>query len=275
MKRFKLLFVFGFVLLFCTGCGNSAVTRDLRHSGFTLSTEPFSCDALIPKSNKEYEEILYLGSNYAITSTGVIHELSFSQLFSNGQYCKKADTELNVQAIIGSEIFRAADNKIYYLYGGKGEPYTEVPVSDPDYYSYKFFLGDPNVLKVQKTGDSVYYVLKNDGDVYTYTLGKNNASGVHLVSSGKVYTADAYGGKILDFNYVGDASEATFVRTETAIYRNAALNREECKKYVDVQCQYQFQKDELLTAHMDRIMAYNGSMLITDYLKVFNLGGSN
>lgn len=276
MKKVKLLFIL-FIVLCCTGCdSNSSVTRDLRHSGFSLSKDPFSCDALIPKSNKEYEAIQYLGANYAITTTGVIYELSFGQLFSNGEYCKKADTNLTAQAVIGDEIFKGSDNKAYYLSNSSAPAYSEVLNSDPNLSAYMYFFNNQDVVKVQNVGDSKYYVLKKDGDVYSYTVVKNNSNGVHSPGNPtKVYTKDAYGGAILDFNYAGDSSEATFIRTETAIYRNAALNREDCQKYVDVQCQYQFQKDELLTAHMDRIMAYNGNMLITDYLKVFTLGGSS
>ena len=276
MKKVKIIVLFIFVFMCCTGCvANSEVTRGLRHAGFTLSGEDFSCDALIPKSNKEYEVIKYLGANYAITTTGVIHELSFGQLFSNGEYCKKAETDLTVQAVIGDEVFRAQDNKIYFLKSGAGVSYTEVPPENPSYSAYKFFLDDHNVVKVQNVGDSLYYVLKTDGDIYSYKLGKNNANGVHLISSGKIYTAEAYGSKIVDFNYAGNSSEATFVRTEDSIYRNSALNREECTKYVDVVCEYQFGKDEDLSKFYNNIIAYNGNMIITDYLKVFNLGGKS
>ena len=120
-----------------------------------------------------------------------------------------------------------------------------------------------------------YYVLKEDGDVYRYVLGRNNSNGVYLVSSSKMYTHDNYGSEILDFNYAGEKSEATFIRTEDSIYRNTALNRDMCLKYVDIDCEYEFLKDEILTEHYEHIMAYNGSMLITNYLKVFNLNTGN
>ena len=42
---------------------------------------------------------------------------------------------------------------------------------------------------------------------------------------------------------------------------------------MDVECEYEFAEDATLTKYYDRIMAYNGSTLITDYLKVFRVGG--
>lgn len=276
-KKLKLIVLSLFVILCCTGCGNSSITRDLRHAGFNLSEDDFSCDALIPKQNQEYEAIKYVSSTFAITTTGVIHELSFGKKFSNEEYCKKADTNLTVEALVGSEVFRAEDNKIYYLKKSDSHAaYTEVPISDSNYPAYRFFLKDNHdLLKVQSVGDSTYYVLKEDGDVYRYVLGRNNSNGVYLVSSSKMYTHDNYGSEILDFNYAGEKSEATFIRTEDSIYRNTALNRDMCLKYVDIDCEYEFLKDEILTEHYEHIMAYNGSMLITNYLKVFNLNTGN
>ena len=115
-KKLKLIVLSLFIILCCTGCGNSSITRDLRHAGFNLSEDDFSCDALIPKQNQEYEAIKYVSPTFAITTTGVIHELSFGKKFSNEEYCKKADTNLTVEALVGSEVFRAEDNKIYLLY---------------------------------------------------------------------------------------------------------------------------------------------------------------
>lgn len=273
MKKFKLLFLFIFMMFICTGCDNSEMNRDLRHSGFTMDPEPFNCEALSPKRDKEFEKIKYLGSNYVITTNGVIHEISFGQKFSNDKHCMRAKTELTVEAIFGENAFRAKDNKIYYFRGNNGAAaYTEVPYTDGNYSTYAHFLGQLDVVKVQSVGNSSYYVLKNNGTVYNYII-KKERYGIVDLSINTVYTSENLGSKIVDFNYAGDQSEATFVRTEDKIFRNEALNRKDCNEYVDIQCEYEFAEDATLTKYYDRIMAYNGSMLITDYLKVFKVGG--
>lgn len=274
MKKMKLVFLFMMVMFVCTGCeNNSEVTRDLRHSGFNMDREPFNCDALIPKSDKEFEMIKYLGSNYAITTNGVIYDISFSGMFSNGKSCMRANDKLNVEAIMGETVFKAKDNKIYYFRGSNNAAaYTEVPLSDNNYSTYRFFFDDPEIVKVQSVKDSSYYVLKTNGNVYDYKI-KKERDRILLLSTNAVYTAENLGSKIVDFNYAGDQSESTFVRTENKIFRNEALNRKECNDYIDVDCQYSFAEDATLTKHYDRILAYNGSTLITDYLKVFRVGG--
>ena len=110
--------------------------------------------------------------------------------------------------------------------------------------------------------------------IYKYVLIQNK-DGVQLVGSEKMYSVDTYGSMILDFNYDGPASVSTFIRTQKEYYRVVATNNEECNKYVDVPCEYDFKKDKLLTKHYDRIIAFNGRKLITDYFKIFNVGGSS
>ena len=275
MKKLKYVIICLFVLICCTGCGNSEVNRDIRKAGLSISTEKFECDILTPKSGEEYAAIKYLGDSYAISTTGVIYEISFGKMFSNNEYCRQANTERKVVAIIGDSIFKADDNKIYYLTSSSdGEKYAEVTTADKNYYAYKFFFNDSTILKVQLVGDSTYFVLKDDGNIYKYVLIQNR-DGVQLVGSEKMYSVDTYGSMILDFNYDGPASVSTFIRTQKDYYRVVATNNEECNKYVDVPCEYDFKKDKLLTKHYDRIIAFNGKKLITDYFRIFNVGGSS
>ena len=109
MKKMKLVFLFMMVMFVCTGCeNNSEVTRDLRHSGFNMDREPFNCDALIPKSDKEFEMIKYLGSNYAITTNGVIYDI-----FTDENDDKFIRTYvINNSAKLGDKIFASEEDKL-------------------------------------------------------------------------------------------------------------------------------------------------------------------
>lgn len=275
MKKLIYIIFCLFILVCCTGCGNSETNRDIRKAGLSISNEKFSCDILTPKADEEYAAIKYLGDNYAISTTGVIYEISFGKMFSNNEYCRAAKTEKKVVSIIGDIVFKADDNLIYYLTSGNDrERYAEVTTEDRNYNTYKFFFNDNTILKVQQVEDSTYYVLKDDGNIYKYVLLQNN-QGVELVSSEKVYSTESYGSMILDFNYSGENSPSTFIRTENEYYRVVITNEEKCSKYVDIACQYDFQKDDKLTKHYDKIIAFNGKKLITDYFKIFNVDGGN
>lgn len=273
MRKIKLILVSLFIILCCTGCNNSEVNRDLRHAGFNISSDEFSCEALIPKSDKEYEVIKYFGGDFAITTTGVIHELSFGQMFSNDQYCRKANTERKVVALYGNSVFKADDNKFYALKGtDKVAAYGEItPANDQNYAIYAFFFNDPAILKVQSSGNNIYYVLKTDGNFYQYNMVVSNGN-IYLTSADVLYTAETYGSKIIDFNHEGLASTRTYIKTEDSFYRVSMVNKEKCTKYVDVQCEYDFGKDKDLSRHYKRIIAFDGGTIITDYLKIFRLG---
>ena len=47
-------------------------------------------------------------------------------------------------------------------------------------------------------------------------------------------------------------------------------NSAECSKYADVTCKYEMKEDETFNKYSDRIIAYSGNTLITDYNRVFS-----
>lgn len=256
----------------CCGCGvlYASTTRDIRHSGFSLSGAEFECPELFPSSNG-YTTIEFLTSTHAITNDGNVYSLSLSQVYSNEKNCMASTLSTTVVSIFDSKVVKGRDGKLYYLTAvDKSPAYSVVPTSDSDYYLYKLILGDENVVKVVSVDQSsgIYYVLKNDGNVYNYVVSKNG-NNVSLTSTSIVYNKNDYGGSIVDFNYAGKSS-TTFIRTNTQIYRMIAQNKEQCTKYVDIECEYRMELDEGLSKHMDKILGYSGSLLITTYGKEFN-----
>ena len=134
-------------------------------------------------------------------------------------------------------------------------------------------MREEDVVKVltADSGAGVFYVLKLDGNVYAYRImAADRQSPPQLVSIQIVYDKMNYGGAIVDFNYSGD-SLATFIRTDEKLFRMRITNFEKCSKYADVACAFEMQEDLMYEKYRDRIIAYNGSNLITDYKQVFNI----
>ena len=50
-------------------------------------------------------------------------------------------------------------------------------------------------------------------------------------------------------------------------------NMKECSKYVDIDCEYEMEKDEAMSKYLDRIVGFSGTTLITDYGRVFTVSG--
>ena len=266
------LLVFGFLL---TGCDGD-VTRSLRHAGFNVDGE-FTCDIVMPSDKKDtsYKKIKYIVGNHMILQDGTIYELSLGQKYANNQNCKKANTEKKVVSIFDNKYYKSNDDKYYYLSTNGDTPmYSEVTTNDNAYVLIDLLLKDATNVKIV-TGNSSngeYYALKNSGDVYKYIIQREQQTRVErIVSTTLTFNKKDFGGnKIIDFNYAGE-NLATFIKTESNVYRMRVSNAEKCNKYADVVCKYKLQEDEIFQEYGDRVIFFNGSMLITNYGKKFGV----
>ncbi len=274
-KVFKICLLCMFAFLFCTGC-DGTVTRNIRHAGFNLSSS-FKCGKFFPRDKDDiyYEKIRYFLSNQLIDADGKIYELSLSQEYSNGENCMEAATSIRVQAIFDTTVVKGIDGKYYYLAAQNNvASYTAVSNTDNGYAIINILLKDSDVVKAMTaSGDGLYYVLKTDGNIYAYTItssNQNRNTPPRLTGTQIAYDKNDYGGDIIDFNYAGDSLN-TFVRTADKVFRMRMKNAKECTKYADVACEFELREDPMFEKYKDRIVAYNGSVLITDYKKVFTV----
>lgn len=273
MKK-KYLFLFILVCLLCTAC-NGTVTRELRHAGFTVGKK-FVCARFYPqgKDNPAQEKIVYLTGTHIINGEGKIYEISMGQPYANNEQCKEAGTTLRVKAILDNNIIKATDGKYYYLMSQNNVgSYSEVPVTDNSFLIYDILLREEDVVKVVTADRStgLYYILKTDGNVYGNVIASpDRDTPPQLVSTQIVYSKSDYGSRIVDFNYAGDSIN-TYLKTEETVYRLRVANGDECNKYVDVPCTYEMKEDPIFPKYNDRIIAYNGSLLITDYQMTFSV----
>lgn len=272
-KKIKIMGLFLCILFLCCGCDivNSSTTRDIRHAGYGVSNVEFTCPSLFPSKNG-YEKIKFFTNTYAITVDGKFYALSLGKKYQNNLNCKVPEQfmEKEMTAIMDNKVVKTSDGKLYYIASGDNAAYTMVPENDSEYAVYKLLFADESILKVMTVDSSngYYYALKDDGNVYNIVILKNNGN-VTQASSSIVYGRSAYGGNIIDFNYAG-SSPATYVRTETQIFRMVAQNKEECSKYADVPCTYKIALDENLTKHQEKILGFSGNFLLTNYGKQFS-----
>ncbi len=271
MRKNLKIFILGvFVLFICTACDGD-ITRSIRHDGFSIGSK-ITCDIFFPKQGSPARSVKFFTGSHIIDQTGKIFELSMSQTYTSGQNCRDSGKNIIVKAIMDNNIVKGADGGYYYLNGsGQVLPYTKIATTDNNYAVYHLLLQDSSVVKVV-TADSnsgLYYVLKNSGDVYAMTISKadyNSAPAITATTT--VYKKLDFGASIVDFNYAGN-SALTYVKTSTSLFRMKATNLKECSKYADIPCQYTMQESEEYINYYDRVVAYNGSTLITDYGMTF------
>ena len=275
MKKYYIFIIVAFLCLFVSGCDGD-VTRNIRHAGFNIDGE-FKCDVVMPSDKKDtsYANIRYMTGGYMILEDGTIYELSLGQQYANKQNCKIADTSKRVVSIFDDKYFKSNDDKYYYLSTNEGTAtYTEVPKTDNSYPLIDLLLKDATNVKVVTGNNSSgeYYALKNSGDIYKYTITRNNQTRIETITNTSlVFDKKDYGGsKIIDFNYAGN-SLGTFIKTSDKVYRMKISNADECNKYADIACKYKIMEDEMFQEYGDRIIFFNGSYLITDYGKKFSV----
>lgn len=273
-KKYIILFI---LLLLCSGCSYkyASTTRSIRHSGFVVANNTFKCDAIYGKKEVINDKVRFYIGNYMISENGNIYETNLGRVYQNDYNCKKPDFNGTIYAMFDLNVLKDSNGDYYYVGGNeKVAAFSKVSETDEDYGLYDILLKDSDVVKAStvnsKTGE--FYVLKSDGNIYQYLITNStvNNNKVYLTDSiNLLYSASDYGAKILDFNYSG-SSISTFVKTEKAYYRMRVTNSKECSKYADVACKYEMTEDADLTKVMDKVLAFNGSTLITTYGKIFN-----
>ncbi len=275
MKRYLFLVFIIVGVLLCTGC-NGNITRDIRHTGFNVGGE-FVCKTFFIKNEETgtmVNKIRYFTNTHLIDEDGKIYELSLSKKYMDGQNCYDIGVSVYVKAIFDNRIVKSVDNKYYYLSGqNNGASYSQVPSSDNSYAIYDLLLKGSDIVKVMTADGSkgLYYVLKTDGNVYGYTINSQDRNTPpKVISTQVIYSKDDYKGEITDFNYEGNSLN-TFVRTSDKFYRMKMTNGKECTKYAGVECEFQMEEDTILEKHVNHIVVFNGSTLITDYGKMFTV----
>lgn len=275
-KKIKLLGLFLGILLISAGCDMkyADTNRAIRHSGFSLSGTEFVCKGLMPEEDETVlDPIRFLGSNYAITNSGAIYILSLGQYFSSEENCLKQEFSTNpplkAVGVFNNEIVKMDNGKLFKI----GAPLTEIPADDNNYTLYSLIFSDSTVVKAVTADDNLghYYALKTDGNIYNIVISKRNGSNPQtILSTSIVYNQNDYGGKIIDFHWVGEAS-GSFIRTNDSIYRMVPTNAAECSKYVDKPCLYTMTRDVGLSDQKSKILGYSGNLIITTYGKEFTV----
>ena len=269
-------FILIIVLCFCvTGCKGD-ITRTIRHAGFNLSTSDFVCDYFVSKDENNFnnKKMKFLGSNFIVDEDGNVYDMSLAKAYSNNQNCRVSNFSVPIVAILDNTIGMGNDLKYYYMNASNSvSAYSEVSVSDSSYGLYDVLFKIPLVVKIVTVDQSsgTYYLLKNDGNIYKYVVTRSDAqSPFSIVSSEIVYSKENFG-FITDFNYSNNAIATTYILSDEKFYRMVATNKDECSKYVDVECQFDLKNDLDLLEQRKYIIGYNGSLLITNYGKVFNV----
>ena len=211
----------------------------------------------------------YIASNserYIVTKN-TVYVLDKSKLFSNDTNCKSISTEsfdsdiFNVSCDWGGCSIETQNN--YYSYSATDDKITKMEEDMEIYYK--------NFGQFSKLGNNVLI------DIGTYINFEDYIFILSIDNKIKLYkpTYDNNGnkgvGEYKDINYdfKGETVKAiidNYIKTDKAYYKISkyATNKEECKKYADIKCQYEYkiEKAKYLTENYDKIAIVSNTEII-------------
>lgn len=206
------------------------------------------------------------GNIQYIVTKNTVYVLNKSKLFSNDTNCKSIITEnfdsdiFNTSCDWGGCNIETQNN--YYTYSATDDKTTKME-EDMEIY-YKSFG------RFSKLGNNV---LTNIG---TYINFEDYVLILSVDNKIKLYkpTFDNNGNEIgeykdINYDFKGETVKAiidNYIKTDKAYYKISkyATNKEECKKYADVKCQYEYkiEKAKYLTENYDKIAIVSSNEII-------------
>lgn len=242
------------ISLCLVGCKGDDI-REFRHSGYTFNNESFSC--------KEVEKVKFLYDNFLVSENNDIYYISLDLPYSNKSNCRLINSNEKMQSIYGEEAFKSFNNIIYSF---DFKNYTDFPIMNNSNNIIETLLNDNTNLKIINN-DNHYYILKNDGNIYDYVI-EQNENIISIISNALIYSSNNLDGKIIDF-YYSQQMPLNYIKTNTTYYTFKPIN-EDCKKYADIECNYELKKDDLLNKYSKEIYAYNGKKVILSNGKILD-----
>lgn len=246
---------------YSTTCDENKQNCDKYYMEFT--TQDFKCDAL--------DNIKVFDNNYLITKDNEIYDLSFNELYSNNQNCKKKETNIDIKDIkntIRGYSIIGKNNKLYDL--GLNEYNYSLTIE------LKIFDNDDNMIifdtqplndyggPTGQTNTVIALVLKSDNNIYkqyyketyNYNTLKNEMESTAKFSKEKVYKSLAEYGNIqyisLDnyktndgLDYQLEDNTITTIISDKGYYYLDEVKTDECIKYKDIECKLELKESEI------------------------------
>ena len=233
------------VVLFLTCSNNQSFYNRLEKMGFRDLGEQFICNDIESNSN-----LLMSTRKYSfIAIEGEVYNIAFDRLFDNNQNCEKRDFETKLVSHIDDVV--VGENAKFY------SVYEDLLLREDITFDY-----DTKDI-IQK---SFQFLLKKDGNIYY----QENEEGSNFKIK---YKKDDFEGKIqsiglINSDYTENEERKIIVITDKAIYYTKADNKEKCKQFADIKCNYKMVKDDFLSKNIKKILYLDDSILITKDGKV-------
>lgn len=208
----------------------------------------FDCDS--------YTNAWFVKRKWFVTNDGILYGRDGRKYSSNNQNCIVLNDKIKFKAIVWNHdnIYLISTNNETYRFNG--EEYQEIKKTDR--LNYDYF--NTNVkYAFEKTGPGAvskreYYVLKTDGKIYLTTFWWETIKNKYIKEKEEVYKS--YENEIIkQFQLVEDANDG-YIITNKSVYIPIQVNKEECEKYADIKCKFEYRRDDYLSRYADKIISF-------------------
>ena len=202
-----------------------------------------------------YTNAWFVKRKWFITNDGILYGRDEKKYSSNNQNCIVLNNKIKFKAIVWSQngLYFISTNNETYRFNDEG--YQEIKKTDRlnyDYFNtnvkYAFEISRPEALSKKE-----YYVLKTDGKIYLTTFKFDTVK--YIKENEKVYKS--YENEIIkQFQLVEGASDG-YIITNKSVYIPIQVNKEECEKYADIKCKFEYKRDDYLSRYADKIISFD------------------
>ncbi len=240
-KKVIFLFVIGIFLLGLCGCHK--IEGNTNEETFESFREKINCPSLsdIKFSNRIELDYLYGGF---LTNSGEYYYLG---KFSDGTNCRKVELDSKIVRFVHSEGETYLLDEQNNVYSYSSYEYNNIKLVT-DYsgiaaWRARDMIDDSNALKgndgMVPGTDEATYILKDDGVIYLYNYPHQELNKIFIENE-----------KILDFS--SGPEFINWIKTDKAMYLGQVKDQR-CFEYDDIECEYEYVKNEALTSRYDEI----------------------
>lgn len=279
----KILFILLIAIIAISGCSKNEVDNsDLSFTKWAVNN--IKIDNEIKRINCPFinENSIMSGSDKVFITDDNIYKYDVDKLFSNDMNCKlvgkitnpmavKSENAIDEDGILYNDFWQKVDN----------DDYDGDYVKDNYHDGWKKYLSSFDINKKLVSARDIYssdpernipnheIITYVNNELYLYNIdymsdsnGKSSSYKVNTDSLGDEEIIKIYG---------------SIVKTNKAFYivNSNLVNKEECSKYVDIKCIYEYslKKDEVLTKYYDEILNITNKFFITKDYDLVSIGG--
>ena len=291
-KKVSVSFILLILLILVSGCSKKDVIDDNKNMTFTEWAEKnIKIDNTIRKINcpEINESSIMSGSSEIFITGNNIYKYNVDKLFSNGKNCKLIGTIDGAKPLtVNKDNAIDETGTLYNIFWQrvKNENYDGDYEKDTFHDGWKEYLKRFNVNKQMISANDIYSY-DEERHIPNYEIITYIDDGLYLYNIDSTnYSSNDYP-KGKEFRYkvnINDINDekiirlyGSIVKTNKAFYilSSNPTNNEECNKYADVKCEYEYtlKKDEILTKYYDEILNITNEYFITKNYELISVGG--